>query len=401
MTDQQTAILPRGPSSPSEEQLARRRLQRPKVERHGDAWTIRYWSDSWELDAHTGKPKRERVRKYIADATGPDKIGKRKAQSLVDKDHSPTINQQALRPSSSHTLDQFITEHFSKTYLPTLKPTGQAFYKSIIKAHIKPVLGGVKLRDLNVARVQGLIELRRQDKKSAQTLKHIRNCLSAILKEAKRLEWFAGELPTALVRLPEIRLATVKSLTKEQVQLLSDTLPEPTATLVIFLTVTGVRIGEACGLRWEHVHLGDDPYIELHEKYSLQSYEDSLKSGDGRIVPLVDDWVFPIVDRLKALRPAAADERAPVFASRNGTPIDQSNHAEDYLRPTAKLLKINLGHRKAWHAFRVCYSTLTDAAGLTVSERMKLLGHKSASMTARYTKPEVEGIRAKLSKSVQ
>jgi integrase len=53
------------------------------------------------------------------------------------------------------------------------------------------------------------------------------------------------------------------------------------------LAHTGVRIAEALGLRWEHVHLGDDPHLDVREQVYRGKRKHRPKSHHGiRELPL-------------------------------------------------------------------------------------------------------------------
>jgi integrase len=49
-----------------------------------------------------------------------------------------------------------------------------------------------------------------------------------------------------------------------------------------------------------------------------------------------------------------------------------------------------------WHSFRHTNATLADQAGLTDTERQRVLGHASDRMTRHYSHADLERVRAKL-----
>jgi len=84
-------------------------------------------------------------------------------------------------------------------------------------------------------------------------------------------------------------------------------------------------------------------------------------------------------------------EDQPVFASRNGTPLDAHNVSNRALKKAA--VKIGLPWI-SFHSLRHTTATLADKAGLTTAQKMKILGHRSAEMSEHYTHPEMESVRA-------
>jgi integrase len=101
-----------------------------------------------------------------------------------------------------------------------------------------------------------------------------------------------------------------------------------------FLTVTGVRIGEAIGLNWKNVVLvGDEPRVRVREQIYKGRRKKYPKSDEGkRDIPLAPAWV----DRLTAHRDATYQgDGSPVFASAVGTPLVPGNVYRRVLAPAA------------------------------------------------------------------
>jgi len=85
---------------------------------------------------------------------------------------------------------------------------------------------------------------------SRNSLRGMRAALSGILSWAVANEWVPKNACHG-VKLPKVGGKTKHTiLTTEQVQSLLERVPEPLATLVLFLAVTGVRVGEAVVVRF-------------------------------------------------------------------------------------------------------------------------------------------------------
>jgi integrase len=386
------------------EKMARTRGQKDGYifERSG-SWLGQYRVDSTEIDEKTGKPKRERVTVTIAASKGPEAVGKREARRIFRDEYLAQVNDSNMRPSSAKPLRDFVESRFYPDYLPTLKPTGQTFYRAILGKHVLPILGPVKLREITVERVQALLTLKGKTL-STQTVVHIRNCLSAVLRFAKSLGWFMGELPTTGVRLPSMQRKERQAPTWDQVCGLARGLTEPCSTLVLFLTLTGLRIGEAMGLTWQRVNLTSQPKqmgletlppfsVAVRENYVNGKYGTLKTQGSVRNVP-IPEWFVP---RLASLRTAATESPetpAAVFANASGkAPIDQHNLAARVLKPAAKLLGMQW---LSWHCFRHASATLANQAGVSVIEAQKFLGHAATAMTMHYTHADMDRLRGRM-----
>lgn len=382
-------------------EMARRRGQRKGhlFERSG-YWMLQYRVDSAEIDG-AGKPKRARITVQVAPSSGPTGIGKRQAARVAWDEYLSRLDVMGTRPSSMRTLREFIEQRFEPDVMATLKPAGRVFYKAILWKHVLPAVGSTRLRDISVGQVQGLLNAKLKSGLSTQTVVHMRNCLSAVLRHAKAMQWYAGELPTAAVRLPEMRRKSRRAMAWTQVCDLAKALPEPCATLVIFLTLTGLRIGEAMGLRCCHLNLTAEPRIVdgqvippmglvVRENYVLGRYQ-TLKTGTSyRTVP-IPEWFAPRLASL-ATSPTASD--AAVFSNLSCSgPIDQHNLAARMLKPVAKSLGMPW---VSWHVFRHSNATLAEQGGFSVTERQRILGHAAEAMTMHYTQADLERLRGRL-----
>jgi integrase len=111
----------------------------------------------------------------------------------------------------------------------------------------------------------------------------------------------------------------------------------------------------------------------------------SVKTGNRyRTVPLPEI----VVESLRRLReaPGPAGPDDPVFASRNGTPIDANNTRNRVFKRAGDAL----GFHVNWHAFRHTAATWAEAVGMAMSDRVAMMGHGSASMTQYYTHEDLD-----------
>lgn len=383
--------------------MARHRGQRKGhlYERSG-WWMLRYRVDTPELDPATARAKRIRITVPIAYSRGPEAVGKREAQRIAWEEYLSKLDQASIRPSSMRTLREFVEERFQPDVMATLKPTGRAFYKNILGNHVLPALGKTRLREISVAHIQNLVNAKLQAGLSVKTAAHVRQAVCAVLRHARAMQWYAGELPTSAVRLPEMRQAERRALSWEQVCALAKALPEPVATLSVFLVLTGLRIGEAMGLRWKRVNLTSEPRIvdaevippmsiAVRENFVRGRYQTLKTSASSRNVP-IQEWFGPWLWKLLARGPWIGPDDA-VFASARGTPLDQHNVARRTLKPVARELKMPW---VSWHVFRHTNATLGDLAGLSVTERQRILGHAAEAMTLHYTHSDLDRLRERL-----
>ncbi len=368
----------------------------------GGYWYLQYRVDSTEIDPATGKVKRPKVTVQLAPLKGAGKLTQREAEREAWNRYLSNVDAMSTRPGSSVTLKQFVDCRWRPDRIAHLSAKGQESYETQLKNHILPALGHKALRDIGLAQIQELVNQRAQwvSPKTNRTLQpesleRIVSTLKALFSHARRMECITVR-PTDGVKLPKVREKEKQALTWAQVELIAAALPEPIATLVLFLTWTGLRIGEACGLRWKHLDL-QALTVHVRENFVMGKYQDLKTRKSRRDVPMPEE----LAARILTLAPSGTASDAsggslPVFANSKGlAPLDSHNVATRILKPTVKALGLPW---VSWHTFRHSNSTLAEQAGMTVSQRMMILGHTDARTTRKYTHADIEGARTALGK---
>jgi len=82
-----------------------------------------------------------------------------------------------------------------------------------------------------------------------------------------------------------------------------------------------------------------------------------------------------------------------VFAARTGKPVDEHNVARRALKPVGETLGMPW---LSWHCFRRTHTTLAHELGMVFTDRMAMMGHSEARMTALYTADDLQRRRVVL-----
>jgi integrase len=154
---------------------------------------------------------------------------------------------------------------------------------------------------------------------------------------------------------------------------------------VLFLThmTTGIRAGEAAGLRWRNVHLADPegPTVRIEETWVRNGVDTPKSQAGHRTIALGRKLADELWQHRQRTPFAGDDER--VFANpRTGRPFDPSRYGE-ILR--LALDKVGIEERiRPSHDLRHSSITNAAAAGTKPEALMARAGHSSYATTRLY-----------------
>ncbi|GEL17648.1 tyrosine-type recombinase/integrase [Pseudonocardia asaccharolytica] len=258
-------------------------------------------------------------------------------------------------------------------------------YRSAWTLYIEPALGGLRLREVTVARCEvWKLELRKR--KGASATKSARTVLSGILGYAARM----GAIPANPVRdispIPGGRRRPPRAMTRdERARWLAAMEADEKAArwaipdLTRFMLATGCRISEALAVSWDEVDLeAGTVAVRWHlvpvRGVGLQRVA-GAKSAAGTRTLQVPRWC---VDMLLGRR-VAEDSGYPVFPDELGG-----------WRWPGNVARVMRQARDAagfgWvtsHVFRKTCVTVLDEAGLSARAIADVAGHADPSMTQR------------------
>lgn len=308
-------------------------------------------------------------------------------------------------------LDNWLEVHKKEQ----LRPTTYESYEMLLRVHVKPVIGGIKLQKLQITNLQKMFnDFYRKGHKnggglSDRTIKYIHTILKAALQQAVN-EQLILRNPADFVTLRSVNRPEVEPLTQEEANKFLGMLKNHRNFAAYYLAImTGMRRGEILGLRWKDIDFKtgtlkiNQCLVQVKDekgKY-VRTFQPPKTQKSQRTIPLTDD----IIKVLKAHKVRQNEEKMKnrktyednglVFCSEEGKPLWPRN----FIRQYSKLLKdAGIPHRK-FHALRHTCATLLLEAGEELKNVQELLGHEKISTTADiYTKALDSAKRKAISK---
>ncbi|MCL2482027.1 MAG: site-specific integrase [Propionibacteriaceae bacterium] len=267
------------------------------------------------------------------------------------------------------------------------KATTKQTYASLIRSHItKSTMNNVGLDKLTPSRLEKwLVELR-QSGLSSTSRRKVYNVLKLILNSAVRDKVIAVN-PLPMVEAPKLDTKESKAVTEEEANKILAALDGSRYKLPIELILaTGLRRGEALGLRWPDVDFQNDL---LHIRQTLARVDKTLQTD----VPKTEksDRVLKMTPRIRSILRSAKIHQTEdklhagsvwqdtgfVFCTEHGTPIDPRNALRAVHRATEKagISKVGL------HSLRHGAATTALKHQVPIAEVSKMLGHSRVSTT--------------------
>ena len=269
----------------------------------------------------------------------------------------------------------------------SLAPKTYANYEYVTRKHLLPLLGTRKVQELKPSDIRtAYVEL--ADRGYSKSLLHqVRVILRQALHEAMLDEIVARNV-AEVTRLPSFRRGkTARALSAEEAAIfLKAGYETRLGALFEFMVATGLRRGEACALRWEHVDL---PGGQLFVRENLTVVNGRSTLGPPKTESGIRDLHLSpeTVTLLREHRAAQLAERAgarvweetgQVFTNARGQRL-----YPDSLTKLARKLAARAGlGRVRFHDLRHTYASLMLSRGVPMEVVSEKLGHSRMSTTA-------------------
>ncbi len=350
------------------------------------------WYLLYDEPANSGKRSLRSVRigkmpKAEADAK------KREILSAVDK--GMARDQAALR-----SVEAFLNSWMEATRNRLASRTAER-YASIVKLHIVPVIGSVKLSRLTPEHVRKIYTAGKDKGLSNQTCLHVHRALHTALQYGVREERILSENVAGRVKAPAVERREPAPVSREQIRfLMAAARGTPLEVPIAVAAVTGLRRGELLALRWQHVDLDKGSlFVAASLEHSRAAsgrirFKEPKSKTSRRVIPLAPECVMLLrshkaqQEEEKGFAGDAFVDNDLVFPNPDGSPWPPDTLTTQF----SKLAK-SVGMRGfRFHDLRHAFASLTLGDGVSIKEVQTLLGHSSPVVTLSVYARSIEGL---------
>ncbi len=259
----------------------------------------------------------------------------------------------------------------------------------LVCAHIKPNLGGVKLKKLTAFDVQGLYRDRMDYGLSASTVNKVHSVLHKALARAVRWSLIPRNV-TESVKAPRPAPEEMHPLSAEEARkLVNAARGDRLEALYVLAIHTGMRRGELLGLKWSDVDLENARVsiqrtltrVDNGKRHALGDPKTKKSRRTVRLTPQAVEVLKSHLER--QIREIDAlgdhyDDQGLIFTSEARTPINPSNLRQRSFAPL--LNEAGLPHIR-FHDLRHTCATLLLSTGVHPKFVQELLGHATIAIT--------------------
>lgn len=313
--------------------------------------------------------------------------------------------------ATKYTVKQWLNIWYNNYVISNVKHSTRVRYEGIIRNHLIPNIGHIKLVDLKKVHIEKMYEdlltINKKDKsKKGLSVKSIRNIhlvLHKALQEALEREYISKN-PASISKVPTMKSSNVK---REEIQIYSKEEQDKLINIakqdkiygivVIFALYTGMRKAEILGLQWSDINFENRTirvnkqlrrfknYDDTHNKNkTFLGFEyDTKTENSTRIIPMLKILKEFLQEHLKnqeenkKIFGKSYKNNNMVFCREDGSFLDPDTVLAKYKRLAEKA-----GIKQCtFHALRHTFATRGFESEISVKMVSQILGHYSVEFT--------------------
>lgn len=331
-------------------------------------------ADTYE-QMERGHPTELQVQKVLLDIFA--KVNKRRMEpAVVETFFSAWLGRVRTRRGAGGTLERY--ENVVERFLEALGSRRST-----------------RLADILPGDVQAFVDLQVEAGKAPATVRIEQKILNAAFADALKQGMIAHN-PAAAVTVPQAAGESRRPFTWQQVRALVDVAADEWKTVILLGVFTGARLGDCVSMCWRHIDLPE----RLVRFRPLKTRANAVEL----VVPMHPDLErhlmgLPMPDGAGAADSALCPKLASISIggrsglSRKFQVLLGAAGIENEVARKGTGLGRSFSHY-GFHSLRHTFNTVLMNQGVAQELRMRLSGHASEEMNARYSHAEIETLRA-------
>ena len=374
---------------------------------NGEGSVCRRPDGRWQGSITIGRDDRGRlIRKYFYGKT------RKETSEKLNRAIEELRDNRFINKSDNPTVEQWCHEWLWSYKRNSVKQKTFDQYETILRTHIIPDLGDIRLADLKTTHIQRIINKMHDSGLSHRTIEVMKIVMHAALKQAQRNKLVSENVCENVV-LPRKQPKHIRVLNEdEQTKLIAALKDNYIGRGLLFALYTGMRRGEVLALKWSDYDKNEKTISITKALSRVRTYnKDGNKTMLTVTTPKTDTSIrtVPLID--KAVELLAEHKRKQerymelvgdyytdndlIFSSSRGDYLDPGNFNRK-LNKTVK--KIGIAQISP-HALRHSFATRGLEAEVSLKAMQELLGHSSITVTGDiYTHILKEQKRKEISK---
>ncbi len=343
----------------------------------------RHKPNTWEADVTLliqGHEVRRRWRSPMPSRSATERWAREKALGFLAGECRPKRLKQQEEPLAPAKTDVPMFSVFAERWMEQyvianhLRDSTAANYRQDLDAHLLPILGDLRLDQIDAASVQRL-KAARAGRLAASTINKVLGRLKAILRSA--IEWnILKSMPRIkLLKEPKLEKPHYKQPDDERLLAAAREADLKVYTVVLLGDDAGMRHGEILALHKGDIRFDDGPSGAIVvSKSSYNGKITATKGNRSRRVPLTPRLRKALLEFLPTVKGEV------VIVSQRGEPIRSSQPLRKWLRD----LQDGLGLERGVHILRHTFATQALNNGASLRDVQALLGHANIATTEKY-----------------
>ncbi len=291
-------------------------------------------------------------------------------------------------------------DRWERTVCLEHKPSCQSSEKSVIKVHLRPEWGDVRMREMTTEVLQSWIPVLKR-KVGPKTIHNVIRVLSSMWTTARAWGYVEHDPFTGLV-LPPIPGGGVYFFTVEEAQQIIALAPAKWKLFFRILAETGIRPGELAGLTSANCQMRSIRVSQSvwARKVQAPKSKDSVRTFtiSHNLGQAIQDFIATsepneygllfVTDKWR-VQANQAGRKMRLNQHKGGRPLSMDTFRQRILNPILDQLGIRarvkaLGIRCGNYAFRHLNATQMDQWGTPLKTRQKRLGHSDPTVTLKH-----------------